>query len=263
MKRFSVSKLVFLSASVILLSCNGSEKDQSKNSLKSADPLTDHIDSSINAADDFFTFANGEWLKQNPIPDAEPSNGIFLIIQDSVNAAVRQICELSANKTNVSKGSNQQKIGDLFYSGMDTLSIDKQGIQPINAYLKAIDQIKSLEDVLNQTAVLHQIGAPAFFNFDLRQDEKKSEQMLVAFTQGGLGLPERDYYTNTDQRNEQIREEYKLFIQKIFSLSGNNEQKAMNNAETIIRIETALAKESRKMEALRDPYKNYNKIYGT
>jgi putative endopeptidase len=254
-KSISILVLMFL-----VVSCTNNSKDQSKQHSQTSDPLTAHIDSSIQPGSDFFSFANGKWFKENPIPASESSNGIFLIIQDSVNAAVKQICELSAKNTSAQKGSNQQKIGDFFYSGMDTSSINKAGISNLSVYLKAIDDVSNQNMVLAQAAALHRIGVPVLFDFMVHQDEKISSKIGINITQGGIGLPERDYYTNTDSRTLEIREAYKEHIEKIFVLAGSTEQEAKQNALAVLKIETELAKGSRKMEALRDPFKNYNNM---
>lgn len=249
-----------LSFSVLQISCSQNQSVNTDSEAKVGDPLTEHIDSTVNPADDFFGFANGKWFNQNPIPASESSNGIFLIIQDSVNAAVKEICEKAAQNTDAAKGSNQQKIGDLFFSGMDTTSINKRGIADLSDELQAIEKCSTLQEVLKQGARLHRLGVEVFFGFDVRQDEKRSAEMIVGLTQGGIGLPERDYYTNSDARTLDIRNAYVDHMQKMMALSGESPEKAKFMATSILKFETELAKGSRKMEALRDPFTNYNKM---
>lgn len=259
MKNILWNCLICAGFSLLQTSCSN-PSSEGNSTAQQKDPLTDHIDTLVSPAADFFEFANGKWFKENPIPAAESSNGIFLIIQDSVNAAIREICEKSAANTAAPKGSNQQKIGDLFYSALDTASINKNGIKDLKEELDRIDQMSDLKSVLKEAANLHQIGVGVLFDLDVRQDEKISSKMIILLTQGGLGLPERDYYTNTDPRTLEIRKAYTEHIEKMFVLAGDPEAKAKQNVQSILRIETALANGSRKMEALRDPFKNYNKM---
>ncbi len=260
MNKFKDFSVLLISSALLLTAC-AENSNQSKQTTESfSDPLTEHIDSTVSPAEDFFSFANGRWFKENPIPASESYNGIFLIIQDSVNAAIRDICEKSAKLSDVKTGTNQQKIGDLFYSGMDTLSIEKAGITPLKSRLDAIAKISSADDLTLEIAELHKLGVDVFFNFDVRQDEKISAQMIVALMQGGLGLPERDYYSNTDTRTLEIRNAYQQHIQNMLVLAGEKSEVAKLKSQNIIALETSIAKACRKMEALRDPFKNYNKL---
>ena len=246
-----------LAAAIIFSSC---ENSNVSSEAKITDPLIAHIDSSIKAGEDFFLYANGKWFKENPIPASETGNGIFLMVNDSVNNVIRLICESNANESNLQKGSNKQKIGDFFFSGMDTASIDKLGISPLNEDLKKIDAIKTKEDVLVSIAHLHTMFVQPLFRFGVTRDDKISSKYAVFIAQGGLGLPERDYYFNEDGRTKNIREEYVKHISKIFQLIGSSAADADKNSNNIMRLETSLAKASRTIEELRDPYKNYNKM---
>ncbi|HRH63936.1 MAG TPA: M13 family metallopeptidase N-terminal domain-containing protein, partial [Bacteroidia bacterium] len=260
MNKFKDFSILLACFALLLTACSGNSNQSKQPDENTSDPLTEHIDSTVSPAEDFFSFANGRWFKENPIPASESYNGIFLIIQDSVNAAIRDICEKSAKLSNVKAGSHQQKIGDLFYSGMDTLSIEKAGITPLKSRMEAIAKISSSEDLTNEIAELHKLGVEVFFNFDVRQDEKISAQMIVALMQGGLGLPERDYYSNSDTRTIEIRNAYQQHIQNMFVLAGEKSEDAKLKSQQILSLETSIAKACRKMEALRDPFKNYNKL---
>lgn len=260
MNKFKDFSVLLISSALLLTACAENSNQSKQTTESSSDPLTEHIDSTVSPAEDFFSFANGRWFKENPIPASESYNGIFLIIQDSVNAAIRDICEKSAKLSDVKAGTNQQKIGDLFYSGMDTLSIEKAGITPLKSRLDAIAKISSADDLTLEIAELHKLGVDVFFNFDVRQDEKISAQMIVALMQGGLGLPERDYYSNTDTRTLEIRNAYLQHIHNMLVLAGEKSEVAKLKSQKIIALETSIAKACRKMEALRDPFKNYNKL---
>ena len=220
--------------------------------------MVQHIDSSIRPGDDFFMFANGRWFARNPIPASERSNGIFRTINDTINATILQICQTAAGNTN-DKGSLKQKIGDYYYGGMDTISIDKAGIAPLHEYFSEIEQIKSFDDVMKVAAHFHRISASPLFGFYVNADDMISSKNAVFLSQGGLGLPDRDYYFNSDERTKKVREAYPEHLKKMFELSGFDEKKATDAAADVYAVELALAKVSRKMEDLRDPFKNYNK----
>ena len=240
-------------AMLLLLSC-------AKKESYFVDPLLTNRDTTISPSDDFFLYSNGGWFKRNPIPASENSNGIFRTIGDTINAQIKNICEKSASNTNATKGSNEQKIGDFYSSGMDTITIEKLGLQPIKTEIQRIDAITDIPSLMATIGYLHTIGASPAFSFYVGQDDKISTKYAVFFGQGGLGLGNRDYYFNTDSETITIRSEYLKHLQAMFQLMGKNEVLAKNDAATIMKFETELAKNSRKLEALRDPIKNYNKF---
>lgn len=256
-----MKKSILLPAFIIaLVSCNNPGKNNETSEASFIDPVTTHLDSSITPQQNFFMFANNGWFKKNPVPSSESSNGIFRTIQDTINEAIRRICETSAADTKAAKGSNKQKIGDFYFSGMDTLSIEKTGIAPLKEELAKIDGIKNTKELLNEVARLQAMRAGCMFRFNVTKDEKNSSQYIVALGQSSLGLPERDYYFNPDARTTEIRKEYVSYISKQFQNIGMSAAEADNNSKSIMSLETGLAKASRKMEDLRDPYKNYNKM---
>jgi putative endopeptidase len=224
------------------------------------DPLITNRDTSISPSEDFFHYANGGWFKQHPIPSSERSNGIFRMIQDTINNQIKSICETSAKETSAAKGSNVQKIGDFYASAMDSVSIDKAGITPLKSEFATIDAISDVPSLLKTIAHLHTIGSGAAFSFYVSQDDKISSKNALQFMQGGLGLGQRDYYFNTDAETVNIRTEYVKHIQAMMQLLGVNPTEAAQNATSIMKLETDLARVSRKLEALRDPVKNYNKM---
>jgi putative endopeptidase len=253
--KFNTIAILFSGVIMLTASCK-KEKDFDPNA---PDALITNRDTLVSPSDDFFMYANGGWFKQNPIPDSERSNGIFRTIQDTINNQVKQICEKSA-AANADKGSNKQKIGDFYSSGMDTLTINKAGITPLKTELAKIDAITDIPSLLSTIAHLHTIGASPAFSFYVSQDDKISTKYAVFFSQGGLGLGNRDYYFNTDKETVTIRNEYIKHLESMSKLMGNTDFVAKNNAATIMKLETDLAKASRKLEALRDPIKNYNKM---
>jgi putative endopeptidase len=248
-------KKIILAASVLFISaCSQKTID------KASDPIVNHIDSTSSAGENFFLYANNNWFKNNPIPSTENSNGIFRTIQDTINSAVFAICQKAAAVKDAAEGSNEQKIGDFYSSGMDTINIEKLGIQPLQEELNQIAAIKDLKGLVQNIASLNKIGVSPLFNLFVGRDDKKSSEYAVSLYQGGIGLPERDYYFNSDARTVNIRNEYQKHIANIFILAGENQNNANQKMKAVFQIETALAKASRKLADTRDPYKNYNKM---
>ncbi|MEM0542769.1 M13 family metallopeptidase [Flavobacterium sp. j3] len=248
----SILSIVAVTA-ILFSSCN-------KKDIQFEDPLVSNRDTTINPGDDFFMYANGGWFKRNPIPASERSNGIFRTIGDTINSQIKQICEKSAAKTDAVKGSNEQKIGDFYASGMDTITIEKLGLSPLKQDLDKIKAIKDVPSLLAAIGYLHTIGANPAFSLYVSQDDKNSAKYAVFLSQGGLGMGNRDYYFNTDKETVNIRNEYVKHLQAISELMGNSKEVAKSKAVSIMKLETELAKNSRKLEALRDPIKNYNKM---
>ncbi|QSW89910.1 M13 family metallopeptidase [Flavobacterium endoglycinae] len=244
--------LVFLFLGLALFSCN-------KKETAFSDPLLTNRDTTVNPADDFFTYANGGWFKKNPIPGTESSNGIMKIVMDTINKQIKNICEKSAEE-NAPKGSNKQKIGDFYATGMDTLAIEKAGLTPLNAEFQKINDIKDVPELVNVIAHLQTIGANPAFSFYVSQDDKISSKYALFFNQGGLGMKQRDYYLDNDKRNVAIRAEYLKHLKAMMQFTGEEDAAASKNADVIMKLETELAKSSRKLEDLRDPLKNYNKL---
>lgn len=239
-------------ATITIVSCE-------KKETTFVDPLLTNRDTTINPSDDFFNYANGGWFKKHPIPSSERSNGIFRMIQDTINNQIKSICETSA-EAGAEKGSNKQKIGDFYASGMDSTAINKLGINPLKDEFSKIDAVKDVPSLLKEIGHLHSIGSGAGFGFYVGQDDKNSAKNAIFLHQGGLGLGQRDYYFNTDEETVTIRTEYVKHVQKMMELIGVKQDLASKNAASIMKLETDLAKASRKLEALRDPIKNYNKM---
>lgn len=234
-------------------------KSQSNIKAYNFDEMASHIDSSISPGKDFFAFANNNWFKKHPIPGTESSYGIFKVIQDTINNSIKNICE-KALYTKAAFGTAEQKIGDFYASGMDTNNINKVGVDAISTPLKRIETINSIPSLMKIVAYLQTVGVSPMFSFYINKDDKISSKNAVFLWQGGLGLPERDYYFNSDTRTAKIREAYKQHLQKMFVLSGGAKEGAVNYSATIWKIEESMAKVSRKLEDLRDPQSNYNKM---
>jgi len=242
---------------LILASCSS---DKTKKETLLSDPLVSHIDSSVKANDDFFMYANGKWFKQNPIPPSELQNGFSSIIRDTINAQIRSICESSATYTNPEKGSIKQKIGDFFLTGMDSITLNRNGITGLKNNLKMIDDINDVNGIIKASAYIHTISGSPLFSFYIGQDYKISSKNTVFISQGGLSLPDRDFYFDTDTGAVKIRKKFVEHLTNMFKIIGYDETNSTQAADNLIKLETIIAKTSRKNENLRDPLKNYNKI---
>jgi len=219
-----------------------------------------NINPTVNPAQDFYDYAVGGWIKNNPIPDEYTRWGSFEILAEQNNKILREILDAAAADKSALKGSNQQKIGDYYFTGMDTVQIEKEGYKPLIPILKAINDMKSKGDLFKELADIHLRISRPLFSFYVGADERNSTMNIASVNQGGLGLPDRDYYLNTDKRSIDIREKYVQFMTNMFKLVGENEVDAKKDAAKVMEIETKLATASSTRVERRDPVKNYNKM---
>ena len=252
-KQFLFPVLVVIMIMAIL-SCKPSKKEVVN------DALVSHIDSTVRPGDDFFLYANGKWFRQNPIPGNEQSNGIWQLIQDTINAQIRHVCESSSALKDAPEGSNKQKIGDFFYTGMDSLSLNHKGLSDLKSDFEMIDAIRDINGIVKAASYIHTIAGSPLFGFYVGQDDKISSKNAVFIYQGGLSLPDRNFYLDTDPRAISIRQKYVDHLENTFLLMGYTGEKAKTAARELMDLETALAKASRKREDTRDPWLNYNKM---
>ena len=214
-----------------------------------------NLDRSCKPCDDFYEFAMGGWMKANPIPPEYPSWGTFTQLRDNNLTAMRTILE-AAVKANAPAGSNEQKIGDFYASCMDTTAIENAGLKPIANDLAAIDGINDRKALDVEIARLQREGAGVVFRFSSGQDYKDSSKVIAQASQGGLGMPDRDYYFRDDDKSKQLRVDYVEHVTKMLELAGDAHEKAAAEANTVMTIETALAKASRNRYEKRNPEKN-------
>jgi putative endopeptidase len=224
------------------------------------DVVAANVDASVNPGDDFFDYANGAWLKAHPIPASEASWGIGKLVQEDLYGKLRKISEDAAAKKDAAPGSDKQKIGDFWSTAMDSDLAERQGLKPLKPELDRIAAIKDVPGALDAAFALQTLGVDAFFRFGVRQDEKRSDVMAVDLWQGGLDLPNRDYYFNTEAGVAKARAAYVIHLQHMFKLLGEDDAAAAISADKVMVFETALAKVSRPLAELRDPQKNYNKM---
>jgi putative endopeptidase len=218
-----------------------------------------NLDRTCKPCDDFFQFANGGWLKNNPIPPEYPVWGSFITLAEKNQENVHAILEAAVH-ANAPAGSNEQKIGDFFASCMDTAAIDAAGLKPLAAELASIDSIHDLQSLVEQTAKLQTAGVNVLFAFGSDQDFQDSSRVIGEANQGGLGLPDRDYYTRDDADSKKLREQYVQHVSKMLELAGDSAEKSAAESATILSIETSLAKASMTNVELRDPKAVYHKM---
>ena len=223
------------------------------------DVVAVNIDTTVNPAADFFDFANGGWIKKNPIPEEQSAWGIGNLVIEENLKRLRDISEQAATVKD-KKGSSNQMIGDFWKTAMDSAKIEKDGLAPIQPILEKVNSIQNLNALIETVAFLKKSGSNSMFSDYVGQDAKNSAVMSYQLNQGGLGLPEREYYFKNDSTTTNIRNKYVQYISKMLALCGIEANKATTAAQNILQLETKLATASRKIEDLRDPYKNYNKM---
>ena len=220
---------------------------------------TANLDKSCKPCDDFFQFAMGGWMKNNPIPPEYSTWGSFTVLADKNQQNLREILE-AAEKSEAPAGSNEKKIGDFYGSCMDTPAIEAAGIKPVEPMLERIAQVKNVSDLEAAAARLQLQGVGVIFRFTSSQDVKDSNQVIATALQGGLGLPERDYYLREDDKSKKLRDDYRQHVSKMLELLGDSPEKAATKAATVLKLETSLAKASMSNVDLRDPTKTYHKM---
>jgi putative endopeptidase len=216
------------------------------------------IDRKANPCEDFYQYACGTWLKNNPIPPDQSSWGRFSELAERNKAILRQILEEAAVAKNPDE--NTRKIGDYYASCMDEKTIAAKGLAPLKPELDRIAALQNLQDLSEETARLHRLGVNALFNFSSGQDFKDSTAVIGQADQGGLGLPERDYYFRDDAKAEETRREYVKYLTRMLTLSGVPPAEAEKQAAAVMQLETALARASLDVTARRDPEKVYHKM---
>src|SRR3954471_16952216 len=254
-------------------SADASAKPQIDKNPPPLDPK--NMDTSVKPGDDFYLFANGAWIKNNPVPPEFSRWASFNELAEKNNDALHEIAEKAAGGTapaDTSKDSKKsksidktssadvQKVGDFYASGMNETAIDAAKATPLEDEFKKIDAMKDRKDVLKEIGRFHSMGLHAFFFFISGQDDKDSTKVIAQAYQGGLGLPDRDYYTKEDEGSKKLRDQYVEHVTKMLTMAGEPADQAGKDAQKIMAMETTLAKAARTRVELRDPQKNYNKM---
>ena len=222
-----------------------------------------NMDTSVSACSNFFQYANGGWTAKNEIPAAFSRWGRFEVLDEQNIAVLHGILDGLLAKKSLKAGSNEQKVADYYRSCMDEPGIEAQGIQPLQPELDRIAAINDVAALQAQIARFHAYRVPAVFGFGAGQDFKNSQAVIAQAVQGGLGLPDRDYYTKDDEKSRQTRDEYAKHVTRMFELLGDSSDRAAAEAKTVLTIETKLAENSVTRVQRRDPEANYHPMNRT
>src|SRR5450759_16134 len=256
MKKIIIGMLTF----ALLHGCTSNVK-------KTADPVkkypafdVQNMETTVKPGDDFSTYTNGAWLKNNPIPADKNSRSSFDELIEKNRHDIREIIEEAAGAKDVQAGSDTAKIGTFYNTGMDTVSIEQQGVSLLKIFFDKIDSIQSIAGVQSVGAFFQTYQINPFFFLFSNQDSKNSTSVIAQCYQGGIGLPDRDYYFINDESTKKIREKYLIHLTKMFELLKEEPSVAEKNAKTIMKMETQLAKASFTNIENQDPQKTYNKV---
>ncbi len=217
-----------------------------------------NMDKDTLACTDFYQYANGTWLKNTQIPAAYSSWGSFNVLAENNRKVLQEILEEAAKNTKAVKGSNEQKIGDFYASCLDEAKREAEGMKPLAPELARIEKIQDVREVQAQIAYMHRHGIPTLFSFGSLPDLKNSSMVRGFAGQGGLSLPNRDYYTKTDEKSVTLRAEFVKHMTNMFQLVGDSPEEAAKNAQTVLAFQTKLAQKSRSPIELRDPTTQYH-----
>ena len=217
-----------------------------------------NLDTSVAPGNNFFQYANGGWLEKNPIPEEYSRYGAFEVLAKKNEKEIKGLIEELAAMDKVEKGTPSQQIRDYYNAGMDTNTIEELGMKPIEPIIAEINSINKKDELISMQAKLNMMGSHPLFAVFSSQDDKNSTEVIANLVQGGIGLPDRDYYTRDDERSKNIRAEYVKHMNKMFVLAGYSKLEAASMADKVMNIETKLAENSMTMLERRNPNATYN-----
>jgi len=220
---------------------------------------TSAMNTSIKPGDNFFLYVNGKWIDKATIPASESEAGSFLDLYNNTKDNLHHLLD-SISTLKTKPGSIEQKVADYYASGMDTTTIEKRGYDPVKPILAEIDAIKDPAGVMQFVTEQYKTGNALLFNGYVGADDKNSAMNIAVFSQGGLGLPDRDYYFKTDPANEKVVTAYKTYLQKLFTLTGDDSVAAQKKVMAIYALEKNMASSHKTNVQLRDPESNYHMI---
>ncbi|WP_304236980.1 M13 family metallopeptidase [Phocaeicola plebeius] len=242
-------------AFAMLTSCAGQKEAKSTSGIDLA-----NMDTTVSAGTDFFRYACGGWNDAHPLTAEYSRYGTFDELFENSQKQLRELIEGLAAQKNNQAGSAAQKIGDLYNMAMDSVTLNKQGAEPVKAMLDKIAGMKDKSEIVPMMTEMAHIGIGTYFHSCVYADPKNSSLNIFQMGQGGINLGEKEYYLDTDSITQNIREQYKLYIGKLFQLAGFSEADAQQKVADVMEIETAIAKVSRSATELRDPEANYHKM---
>ena len=242
-------------AFAMLTSCAGQKEAKSTSGIDLA-----NMDTTVSAGTDFFRYACGGWNDAHPLTAEYSRYGTFDELFENSQKRLRELIEGLAAQKNNQAGSAAQKIGDLYNMAMDSVTLNKQGAEPVKAMLDKIAGMKDKSEIVPMMTEMAHIGIGTYFHSYVYADPKNSSLNIFQMGQGGINLGEKEYYLDTDSITQNIREQYKLYIGKLFQLAGFSEADAQQKVADVMEIETAIAKVSRSATELRDPEANYHKM---
>lgn len=254
---FALAGTLALSGALPTLALSGADTAKPKSGKLGFDPS--NMDTTCKPCDDFNKYVNGGWMARTPIPAAYPRWGSFNELQERNQTHLREILEAAAKDTSAKPGSIERKIGDFYAAAMDEAKIEELGATPLKPdfdRINAISDVKSLQETI---AYFQSNGIRTMFGFGGGQDAKDSTQVIGQLSQGGLGLPEREFYFRDDPKSKSVREEYVKQIAKMFELLGDSPEAAAEGAQVVMKLETKLAEVSMTRVEQRNPEKTYLK----